>query len=112
MAETVMSVSSKAAASTMPSVPDTILRTESPSRCFNDAAAAASDTAARTGLNVRICRSRRSMFLPAARATTRKRSGNCSTTESVDLPMEPVEPSMDIRFIRIRSQESGVRTQK
>jgi hypothetical protein len=36
--------------------------------------------------------------LPAASATTLNRPGNFSTIESVDRPMDPVEPSMEIFF--------------
>src|SRR5262249_61852683 len=41
------------------------------------------------------CSARRSSERPAARATTRKRSGNASTTSSDERPIEPVDPRID-----------------
>ena len=66
------------------------------------AAAAGLRTETISGLNWRTCFSSSSMLLPAASATTRNRSGNFSTTESVDCPMEPVEPKMEIFFTLYR----------
>ena len=54
-----------------------------------------SATETRRGRWRRTWSASRSMFRPAARATTRKRSGKASTTSRVETPIEPVEPRTD-----------------
>ena len=60
---------------------------------------------------------RASAFLPVARPTTRKRTGDsrrsaralrCSTTSTVWVPMEPVEPRMMRRFSITRVRAAGL----
>ena len=98
MAETVIFASSAAATWIMPSMPDRILTGRSPQRFLRPSAAFSPEMAAIFGLNFLICFSRSSLLFPAARAMTEKRSGNFSTTESVDCPMEPVEPKREMFF--------------
>ena len=98
MAETVISASSAAATWIMPSTPEKMRTLRSRHRFFSSAAERSLTTDTIDGLNCRTCFSNNSTLFPAASATTVKRSGNFSTTESVDWPIEPVEPSMDIFF--------------
>ena len=61
------------------------------------------------GRSARPARRSAPMFSPAASATTRSRSGCASTTASALCPIEPVEPRMAMRFIRVcRYRDEGV----
>lgn len=50
------------------------------------------------------------MLLPAASATTRNSPARCSTTFNVLQPIEPVEPSMEIDFIKIKKSREKIIT--
>ena len=58
-----------------------------------------------SGLNSEICRANFSILRPAPSATTLK-SPSCSTTLRVLQPIDPVEPKMEINFIKYRLQIS------
>ena len=97
--ETVMSAFSAAATWIIPSTPERILTGRSLQRFCSSRAACSPAIAARAGLNFRIWDSSSSLLFPAASATMLKRSGNFSTTARVEVPMDPVEPRMEIRLI-------------
>ena len=85
------SVSSSAASSHSPSIPDKILTGRSLTRMRRDAAAASSKRAANGGRKRRSCSSSIRSFEPAARACTGYPSE--AATSSAWVPMDPVEPS-------------------
>mmetsp|Transcript_58805 Transcript_58805/g.143844 ORF Transcript_58805/g.143844 Transcript_58805/m.143844 type:complete len:232 (+) Transcript_58805:1054-1749(+) len=51
------------------------------------------------GLNLRTCSAMSLEFVPADNASTTKLSGQTSTMSSVCVPIEPVEPNNDNRFL-------------
>ncbi len=81
------------------------------SRYSGAASASADPTATTAGSNSRICFSSRAMLPPQARPWTRNSSLRKRSTRSVDSPIEPVDPSMDIdlpiRLNYIRRPPSG-----
>ena len=98
VAESTKSASGWVATSTIPSTPVTTVTSG------NDALSlSASSWRARltiSGRKTLTCCSSCSRRLPAARPMTSNRSGKRSTTLSVLVPTEPVEPSMEIPFNR------------
>ena len=97
-AVTTISASSAAAASISPSIPEVIVTGRSETFSFSSLAFSSLHTQATLGLNSRICCSRSSILLPAARETTLI-SELARTTSRVCVPMEPVEPRTAICFI-------------
>ena len=99
IAVTTMSASGTVAASMRPSSPYTILTPEiSLNLSLISAASFSSPTDIRPGMNSLTCFSRSSMFLPQERATT-SISLFALTISRVWVPMEPVDPMIDIFFI-------------
>mmetsp|Transcript_6701 Transcript_6701/g.19622 ORF Transcript_6701/g.19622 Transcript_6701/m.19622 type:complete len:233 (-) Transcript_6701:318-1016(-) len=104
MPVTVASTEGKAATSHIPSTPAAISGTYPPSSDLIDPKASLSsptlvsliDTS--SGLNSLIWSRRSSTLLPALKAFTSKLSGCSRQMSSVCVPMEPVQPRMDIGF--------------
>ncbi len=98
IAVTRMSTSEKTAISISPSIPQTTGIFRSAVLNFSWAAAFSSHTATSFGFHLRICFSRSSVLPPHASATTSK--SRCSSiTESVCVPIDPVDPNTAIFFI-------------
>ena len=100
IAVTKTSAFSSQATAINPSMPNSTGMSRSLMRSASSFAFSSVFTAARTGLNSRICRSSRSILSPADNAVTFI-SCCARTTSSVWVPMEPVEPKIAIYFISL-----------
>src|SRR5881397_3453574 len=107
MAEMTRSASGSVAACMSPSVPFRIVVFRPLHRARRRSAAAGSAMATTAGENVRTCSSSLSTLLAAVRPTAWNFSGNLLMMSRVLVPMDPVEPRMTIRFMRVVPQ--GVR---
>ena len=72
---------------------------------FNSPAADSSETATTSGLKVFIWDSSKLMLFFAAIPITLNLPGNCLTTSRVVLPIEPVEPNMQIFFTNTSKED-------
>ena len=99
-AVTTVFASSSVAASINPSIPETIRTFISRTFVLNSCAFFSSQTAARRGLNSRICCSSSLILLWAARAVI-SRSPCSLATSSVWVPIDPVEPNIAIFLISV-----------
>ena len=97
-AVTTISAPSSVATARSPSMPLSTRISRSRTRSFSSFAFSSFQTAAIFGENSRICFSRRSILLPAARAVT-SISLFARTTSNVCVPIDPVDPSIAIFFI-------------
>ena len=101
-AVTTMSASLITAHSISPSIPETTFTSVSATLTFNSRAAFSLYAQTSFGLNSLICFSSASILVDAAMATTSK-SLLALTISKVCVPIDPVEPKIDILFILILS---------
>ena len=93
-AVTTVSLSGRDAASSRPSIPQAARMFKSDSRSLRARASSRSQSTTRRGRNCLACRSSRSIFRRAVRASTRTPSR--AQTSRVCRPMEPVEPRSEM----------------
>mmetsp|Transcript_1524 Transcript_1524/g.2069 ORF Transcript_1524/g.2069 Transcript_1524/m.2069 type:complete len:242 (+) Transcript_1524:919-1644(+) len=67
---------------------------------FNSLAASGVESDATLGLYFMTCSAMSSTFVPALKASTSKLSGQTSTMSNVCVPMLPVDPKIDNRFLK------------
>ena len=91
---TTVSLSGRDAASSRPSIPQAARMFKSDSRSLRARASSRSQSTTRRGRNCLACRSSRSIFRRAVRASTRTPSR--AQTSRVCRPMEPVEPRSEM----------------
>ena len=99
------------AAASSPSAPlaacSTPARTGPGSAAFTAASPASAAAEITRGRWRSTCSASRDVFAPAARATTSNRSGWAAATDSALTPMEPVDPSIAMRFTFTGTASSG-----
>ena len=98
IAETMISASEIVEMRISPSMPERTSTLRFMHRSLSSLAAFSLVNETIDGLKRLICDSILSIFSPALRPTTLNRSGKRETTSSVLVPMEPVEPNIEILF--------------